>query len=545
MREAFLSSASESTPSPAASAVEHDTTDGAFARKEAEDARDRAEAASEAKSRLLATMSHEIRTPLNGIMGFADLLAATELEPEQRAYIEAIRSSGKSLVALVNEILDLSKLEAGKITLNEAPFDIALLVEGVIEILAPRAHAKGLDIASFMGADVPATVIGDAARLRQVLLNLAGNAVKFTEHGGLGLRVTCAHDSIKFAVTDTGPGIAAEDAELIFEEFTQTTPPEASGAGLGLSISRRLAERMGGKLELETTLAHGATFALTLPLAAVNGPPASTRIERRLLVVSPSPFEAPYLVEKLVELGAEALRAPTLKSGLAAIDQAVLAEMPPDTLIIDCVLGSEAIAQLQTAADAAGIAQKLVLFTAAERRGFGPQAMRVFDGWLVKPLRLRSLLARIGTDAPHSAPPQESPTPADLSGSRILLAEDNDINALILQKHLEKCGATLSRVSDGLAALACVQDALAATPFEAIILDLRMPGLDGLTLAREIRHLEAAALATPTRLIAVSADAFAETKRVALAAGVDAFLTKPVDFVALDAALTTPRKISR
>src|SRR5579863_2280925 len=183
MREAFLLSAPERAPSSAAK----DAADDAFARKEAEDARDRAEAASEAKARLLATMSHEIRTPLNGIMGFADLLAATELEPEQRAYVEAIRTSGKSLVALVNEILDLSKLEAGKITLNEAPFDVALLVEGAIEILAPRAHAKGLDIASFTGADVPTTVTGDAARLRQVLLNLAGNAVKFTAHGGLGL----------------------------------------------------------------------------------------------------------------------------------------------------------------------------------------------------------------------------------------------------------------------------------------------------------------------------------------------------------------------
>ncbi len=295
----------------------------------------------------------------------------------------AIRSSGKSLVALVNEILDLSKLEAGKITLNEAPFDIALLVEGVIEILAPRAHAKGLDIASFMGADVPATVIGDAARLRQVLLNLAGNAVKFTEHGGLGLRVTRAHDSIKFAVTDTGPGVAAEDAELIFEEFTQTTPPEASGAGLGLSISRRLAERMGGKLELETTLAHGATFALTLPLAAVDGPPASTRIERRLLVVSPSPFEAPYLVEKLVELGAEALRAPTLKSGLAAIDQAVLAETPPDTLIIDCVLGSDAIAQTSDRSECCGHRAE----TRAVHRGRAPRIRAAGDArirWMAR-----------------------------------------------------------------------------------------------------------------------------------------------------------------
>ncbi|WP_297299463.1 ATP-binding protein [uncultured Methylovirgula sp.] len=541
MREALLSSAPERAPHLAGK----DAADEAFTRQEAENARDRAEAASEAKSRLLATMSHEIRTPLNGILGLADLLAATALEPEQRAYVEAIRASGRSLAALVDEILDLSKIEAGKVTLTEAPFDLSLLVEGTIEILAPRAHAKGLDIASHIAADLPACVVGDAARLRQVLLNLAGNAVKFTTQGGVGLRVSRAAEAIKFAVIDTGPGVAGQNPNVIFEEFAQAAPREGSGTGLGLAISRQLAERMGGRLHLESTSPRGATFVLTLPLVgAASHEPAPERLDRRFLIVSPSPFEAPYLVEKLTELGAEAARAPTLKSGLAALANAAARTDRPQTVIVDCALGEAATLELSAAAEAAGVAQKLVLFTAAERRAFAPQALRTFDGWLVKPLRLRSLLARLG--AAQAVPqPAVALAPLDLSGRKILLAEDNDINALVLQKHLERCGARLSRAGDGIAALSAARAALAEAPFDAMIVDLRMPRLDGLALARGIRRLETAAGAPRCLILAVTADAFAATKAQALAAGIDAFLTKPVDFAALETALTSLKKANR
>ncbi len=537
MREAFLFPPPQSRPDTGAPTPQGAAQ--AYALKEAEIARDRAEAANEAKSRLLATMSHEIRTPLNGILGLADLLAATTLDPEQRAYVGAIRSSGKSLAGLVDEILDLAKLEAGKVPLTEAPFDLALLVEGAVEILAPRAHARGLDIASFIGADVPLRVVGDAARLRQVLLNLVGNAVKFTMHGGVGLRVARDHAQIKFTVRDTGPGIAPESAKLIFEEFTQATPREADGSGLGLAISRRLAERMGGRLELEATTPRGASFALTLPLPAAASAESNPeqRVERRILVVSPSPFEAPYLVEKLSELGAKVARAASLKSGLAAIEAARAEAALPETVIVDCGLGDSATLTLGAAAQEAGIPQRLVLFTAAERRAFGQKSLAAFDGWLVKPLRLRSLLARLAAEAPTLVPAMPAAPPIDLSGRRILLAEDNDINALILQKHLEKRGAKITRVGDGEAALAQARAALTQARFEAVILDLRMPGLDGLTLAREIRRLEAEAGATPSRLIAVSADAFLDAGREAPASGIDLFLTKPVDFVRLDAAL--------
>lgn len=236
--------------------------------KAAEAARERAEAASEAKSRFIATVSHEIRTPLNGLLGMAELLASTSLNAEQGTYVEAIRSSGAALASLIDEILDFSKIEAGKLELAREPFDLAGLVEGVVELLAPRAQGKGLDIASFIAADLPTRVVGDAARLRQVLLNLAGNAVKFTSAGGVGLRVTKSEDKLEFAVIDTGPGIPEQGRQAIFAEFEQgdgSTTRRHEGTGLGLAISQRLAEAMGGSCGSSEVLPKARPFPSVLP----------------------------------------------------------------------------------------------------------------------------------------------------------------------------------------------------------------------------------------------------------------------------------------
>lgn len=516
--------------------------------KEAEEARERAEAASEAKSRLLATMSHEIRTPLNGILGVAELLVSTGLDPEQKSYVEAIRASGMALAALIEDILDFSKIEAGKFELTQAPFDLISLVEGVVELLAPQAQGKELEIASSIAPGLPARVVGDAARLRQVLINLVGNAVKYTAKGGVGLRVSSVDESLEFAIIDTGPGIPAAHREAIFEEFavaSNEAQPQSGSTGLGLSISRRLVERMGGSLRLAATSEAGSTFVLRLPLPAARDSqplpmPAALR-GKRALIVAASHFEAPYLAKKLTAAGIELLWVAGEEASQIFLREAGRAGRPPDIVIVDCALGSEATRALGEAARAAGVAQSLVFFSPFERRAFGQNSLQAFDGWLIKPLRARSLYARLAAGA---ARPVETPAPvmdadSTLRGVEILLAEDNDINALIVIRHLEKRGAQVLRVTDGVSALQAAKDAIKGERrrFDAMILDIRMPRLDGIEVARRIRLAEQAAGATRCRLIALSADAFEAAIEAARTAGIDEFLTKPVDLTRLDRVL--------
>ena len=509
--------------------------------REASAARERAEAANEAKSRFLANVSHEVRTPLNGILGMAELLAGTRLDAEQETYVAAIRSSGSALASLIDEILDLSKIEAGKVELAHESFDLVALVEGVAELLAPRAQGKSLEIASTTAADVPRAVMGDPTRLRQILLNLAGNAVKFTETGGVGIRVTRgAGDVLRFDVSDTGPGIPADRRAAIFEEFEQAETAQLhGGTGLGLAISKRLAERMGGSLELAPTEAGGgAMFSVLLPLAvdaaAPKAPPPVTSL-RRVLVVADSPFEAPFLVERLAEGGAAVEH---VADPVRAAER--LTEQRYDLVVVDCALGEAATRDLGAAACASGAAKTIVLFSPYERRAFGQSSARGFDGWLVKPVRQRSLLALAG--AKRIASPTSSPEPLPrLTPHRrlvVLLAEDNPINALLATKHLERLGAVVTHAPDGLAALALAEAALdAGTPYDAMVLDIRMPGLDGLEVARRVRLAEIARHAAPARLIALSADLCDAECRPPSRDGIDAFLGKPMSFDRLEHAL--------
>ncbi|SFL06486.1 ATP-binding protein [Methylorubrum salsuginis] len=538
-----------------------DVTEHVEAVRSLDEARSRAESANVAKSRFLATVSHELRTPLNGILGMADLLLDTRLDPEQRTYVEALRTSGKALLTLVDGILDFSRIEAGRLDLAAEPFDAALLVEGVAELLAPRAQDKGLEIALDIADDLVALRVGDADRVRQILLNLAGNAVKFTQTGGVGVSLTREGEGIALTIEDTGPGMAEDRIPILFEEFEQgdgSASRRHEGTGLGLSITRRLVERMGGTIEARSTLGRGSTFRVVLPLPVAEGatapaaPPALRA--RRVLIVADSPFQAPALARRLTRSGAAAVVVGTVEAGLDALASAAF-----DAVIADRCLGDAPVRALAAEAGRCGVRCRLILLSPFDRREFGAVNASGFDSYLIKPVRARSLFDRLLE--PNAAPAQVRPealpevTPAEAgteppppvraaaamasSGRRVLLAEDNPINALLATKALERLGAQVTLARDGLEALAIAE---AQGPFDLALIDIRMPGLDGLETARRLRAREAQTKASPLHMVALTANTGREDMEAAEAAGFDGFLAKPLNLRALPGLLEGRRE---